>query len=106
MRVRPNANVGTPQPLGILLVNFQWQQAFAGCLEKKEILLEQIIPQVLQLAELSAANHLDTSSPEGKQFEQQVPLRYLNHGEVLRACLPPSKPFRGSLTFFIPSRCK
>lgn len=75
------------------LFKFEWQ-------EDKSARFYRLTPSAL-LAQLSAANATDTETTEGKEFEQKVLQQYLRQGEVLRACLPPSKPFRGSLTFFI-----
>ena len=72
---------------------FEW-------MEDKSTRFYKLTPPAL-LAELSAANEKDTQTPEGKNFEQAVLQKYLQQGEVLQACLPPSKPFRGTLLFFI-----
>lgn len=90
--LRPATQGETPteeQPLFM----FEWR-------EDKSARFYRLTPSTL-LAELSAANASDTESTEGKDFEQKALQQYLRQGEVLRACLPPTKPFRGSLTFFI-----
>lgn len=75
------------------LFKFEW-------LEDKSARFYKLTPPTL-LAELSTANAKDTQTPEGKDFEQEVLKKYLQQGEILRACLPPSKPFRGTILFFI-----
>lgn len=75
------------------LFKFEWQ-------EDKSARFYRLIPPTL-LADLAAQNGIDTKTTEGKDYEQKVLQHYLRQGEVLRTCLPPSKPFSGSLTFFI-----
>ncbi|MBI4987679.1 MAG: hypothetical protein HZC23_02565 [Rhodocyclales bacterium] len=75
------------------LFKFEWR-------EDKSARFYKLTPTKL-LAELSAQNATDTETTDGKDFEQKALQQYLRQGEVLRTCLPPSKPFRGSLTFFI-----
>jgi hypothetical protein len=90
--LRPATEGETPteaQPL----FKFEWR-------EDKSARFYRLAPYTL-LAELSAANAADTASTEGKDFEQKALQQYLRQGEVLRVCLPPTKPFRGSLKFFI-----
>jgi hypothetical protein len=59
------------------------------------------LPDPALLARLSAENERDSADAEGKKFEQRVVKQYLQDGAVLRACLPPSKPGSGTLTFYI-----
>lgn len=90
--LRPAVQGETPtatQPL----FKFEWR-------EDKSARFYRLTPSAL-LAELSTANATDTGTTEGKDFEQKALQQYLRQGEVLRTCLPPTKPFRGSLTFFI-----
>jgi hypothetical protein len=90
--LRPAAQGETPteaQPL----FQFEWR-------EDKSARFYRLTSPIL-LAELSAQNATDTQTTDGKDFEQKALQQYLRQGEVLRTCLPPSKPFRGSLTFFI-----
>jgi len=72
---------------------FEWR-------EGKSARFYRLLPAA-QLAELSAANVRDTDSVDGKNYELKALQRYLHQGKILRTCLPPSKPFRGSLTVFI-----
>ena len=71
---------------------FEWR-------EDKSARFYRLIPPTV-LAELSAANARDTETAEGKDYELKATQRYFRQGEILRTCLPPNKPFRGTLTFF------
>lgn len=51
--------------------------------------------------ELTEQNARDTASPEGKAYELKVIDAYFAHGKVFETCLPPSKPFHGTITAFI-----
>jgi len=90
--LRPAAKGEMPTEVQPLFM-FEWQ-------EDKSARFYRLTPPML-LADLSAANAADTETTDGKNFEQKVLQQYLREGEVLRNCLPPSKPFGGSLTFFI-----
>lgn len=71
---------------------FEWR-------EDKSARFYRLIPSAV-LTALSAANARDTETTEGKDYELKATERYLRQGEILRTCLPPTKPFRGNLTFF------
>jgi hypothetical protein len=54
-----------------------------------------------EIAVMDRENADHTATPEGKKRETEILQTYLANGGVLRSCLPPEKPFRGTLSIYV-----
>jgi hypothetical protein len=54
-----------------------------------------------EVAVMDRENADHTATPGGKQRETEILQAYLANDDVLRSCLPPEKPFRGTLSIYV-----
>lgn len=53
-----------------------------------------------EIKSLFRQNEADTATAEGKAYELKAIQRFFDGGKVLQGCLPPQKPYRGSITAY------
>jgi hypothetical protein len=72
---------------------FEWQS------DGSARFFELANPDEVELMDRENADH--TATPEGKKRETEIIQTYIAKGGVLRSCLPPEKPFRGTLSIYV-----